>query len=99
MESYPEGRLVRLVGNFTTAAGAYQDPSMVRVVIETPTGVQTSYTYNVGLNVVKDSTGVYHVDIDTTGHPGVWLYRWYSTGTGQTATTDDAFQVLPAVPS
>jgi hypothetical protein len=50
-------------------------------------------TYGVGAELVKDSTGVYHVDIDAD-EAGKWLYRFYSTGTGQASSSIGEFIVF-----
>lgn len=99
MDTYAEGKLVRLIGTFTNNAGAVQDPAVVKVVVKTPEGVSTTYTYGTDVTLIKDSTGIYHFDVDTTGKPGVWHYRWYSTGSGQSATTDSYFEVRQAYPT
>lgn len=99
MDIYAEGKKVRLTGTFTTSAGVAQDPTTVKVAVETPSGTTTTYTYGTDAGVIKSGTGVYYIDVDTTGEPGVWYYRWYATGTGQTATTYDHFRVREARPA
>lgn len=54
----------------------------------------TTYTYGVGGEIVKDSTGVYHVDIDLTAS-GVYHYQWLSTGTAAGAD-EGKFTVNPS---
>jgi len=82
--TYDTGDLVRVTGTFTTAAGVALDPTALYLKYKNPAGTVTTLTYGVDAAVVKDSTGVYHVDISATT-AGVWMYRWYSTGTGQAA--------------
>lgn len=98
MANYAEGKLVRLTGTFSNSAGTAIDPDVVKVVVQDPAGTTTTYVYGTDAEVVKDSVGTYHIDVDTTDSAGIWYYRWYSTGTGQTATTDDYFRVLAARP-
>ena len=81
---YQLGDLVRATGTFTTAAGAALDPSVVKCSVITPLAVTTTYTYGTDAALVKDSAGIYHVDVNAAS-VGTWHYRWFSTGTGQAA--------------
>jgi hypothetical protein len=80
---YDIGDLVRCTGTFASS-GTNVNPSAVMFKVRTPAGVVTTYTYGVDAALVRDATGVYHVDVsaDTAGD---WLYRFWSTGTGQAA--------------
>lgn len=40
--------------------------------------------------VVKDSTGVYHFDLNLTA-PGTWMFRWLTTGQNQAAEEGGIF--------
>jgi hypothetical protein len=89
--AYQIGDLVRVQGSFTTIAGVPTDPTAVFFSFKNPSQTITTYTYGVDAALVKDSTGVYHVDVSvpsTTAALGTWYYRFYSTGTGQTAAED-----------
>ena len=72
------------VATFTVTAGvpsatyALADPSTVTLLVETPAGVQTTYTY-AGGTVTKDSVGVYYRDVPMTAS-GQWIFRWTGTG-------------------
>lgn len=90
MTTYDKGDLVRATGTFTTSAGAATDPTAVFVKYTNPSGSITTLTYGTDAALVKDSTGVYHVDIDANA-VGAWTYRFYSTGTGQAAAEGDFF--------
>lgn len=81
---YDQGELLRATGTFKTSADALLDPSVVLFEFRKPGAAVVLYTYPTDTQLVKDSTGVYHVDLslDTAG---AWVYRWYSTGTGQAA--------------
>lgn len=83
---YEIGALVRLTGTFTDPNNddAAIDPTNVLLDVKEPGKDVTSYTYGVGGTIVKDSTGAYHADISVST-AGRWWYRWYSTGTAQTA--------------
>lgn len=94
MKLYDKGDIVQVTGAFTNAAAAPQDPTAVVFRMVNPAGTVTSYTFGVDGQLVKDSVGNYHVDVDASVE-GVWHYRWESTGTGQAAeegqfTVDDS---------
>lgn len=88
---HDEGDLVRCSGAFTDSDGNATDPTVVLFKFQNPAGTETSYTYGVDAELVKDSTGNYHVDINANA-VGTWYYRFYSTGTGQ-AADESAFIV------
>lgn len=77
--TYDIGDIVRLSGTFTDTGGEPIDPTAVTVQYLDPDG---NVTTQGSLN--HPSTGFYYVDI-TVDSPGVWAYRIYSTGTGQSA--------------
>ena len=82
--SYAKGDTIRISGAFTVSSVA-TDPTTVTLVIETPAGVETTYTY-AAAQITKASTGNYYKDI-VLSESGYWKYRW--TGTGTVATVDD----------
>jgi len=82
--TYDVGDLVRCTGTFTNAAGTAVDPTAVSFMLRAPSGTETTYTYGVDAELVRDGTGVYHVDVDAD-EEGAWYYRFESTGTGQAA--------------
>ena len=84
MNSYDVGALVRCSAAFTTLAGVAIDPTVVKFKYRTRDGTATTLTYGTDAALVKDSVGNYHVDVSVTAS-GDWLYRFESTGTGQTA--------------
>ncbi len=86
--AYSTGDLIRVEGSFTNAAGAAVDPTAVFAKYKTPAGVTTTLTYGVDAALVRDSAGNYHIDIDANSE-GRWRYRFYSTGTGQSAQEED----------
>lgn len=92
--SYDLGDLVRVSGAFTTAAGVAQDPSVVKCSVRSPAGVVTTYTYGTDPELMKDSTGNYHIDV-SAATIGTYYYRWFSTGTGQ-AADEGWFEVIDA---
>lgn len=81
--AYDIGDLVRCTGTFASS-GANVNPAAVMFKAKSPAGVVTTYTYGVDAALVRDATGVYHVDVSAT-EAGDWSYRFWSTGTGQAA--------------
>ena len=72
----------RVTATFETASGTDTDPTAVYFKFTNPAGTTTTYEYGTDAEVVKSATGVYYVDIDCSA-AGVYLWRFYSTGTGQ----------------
>lgn len=97
MNTYTDGELVKCTGTFKDENDVVADPSTVTFVYETPAGAVTELVYGTDAEVVKDSTGVYYVNLDTTGVPGTWKYRFFSSGNGQ-AAAQSKFKVMRAVP-
>jgi len=83
---YDMGDLVRVTSTWTDPLNgdAAIDPTTVYLAVQEPSGKTITYTYNVDVEVVRSSTGVYYSDI-SLGSAGPWYYRWYSTGTAQAA--------------
>lgn len=104
---YDIGDTVRLysafrAATFSIAAGvpsatyALTDPSTVSLLIETPAGAQTTYTYAAG-DVTKAETGVFYRDLALTA-AGQYIARW--TGTGSAVAGGEAtIQVRPQTAS
>lgn len=56
------------------------DPTAVTAKVLSPDGLLVaSYVYGSDNELVKDSTGVYHVDVDVND-PGPWTVRFQGTG-------------------
>ena len=85
MGAYYAGNKVRISVAFTDSTGAPTDPGAVSLKYGFSVQAVTVQTYNPG-NVIKDSTGNYHYDFDTTGLNGKLLYEWIATGAGQSST-------------
>jgi len=95
MNNYDKGDVVRCYGHFTNNLDADIDPTSVFFSVIDPTQAQTNYQYGVGIQIIKDSVGHYHADVDADLE-GYYRYRWYSTGTGKAA--DDAWFVVDPTP-
>src|ERR1035437_2443030 len=90
--TYVSGTVVRLHTNpaltppgipFTSIAGTVVNPDVVTFEWTFQGQTPVTYTYTTGstppdpsLMIVKDSTGVFHVDLDTTGYDGTLTYAW-----------------------
>lgn len=83
LNAYDIGDLVRCTGTFASS-GSNVNPTAVMFKVKTPAGVVTTYTYGTDAALVRDSTGVYHVDV-SAAEAGEYVYRFWSTGTGQAA--------------
>lgn len=56
------------------------NPTTLKFKVKNPAGTITTYTYGTDAELVRDSTGAYHIDISAT-QAGTYRYRWESTGT------------------
>ncbi len=83
---YDIGDLVRCTGTFASS-GANVNPAAVMFKVRAPSGLVTTYTYGVDAELVRDATGVYHVDVSASD-AGTWAYKFWSTGTGQAAAEE-----------
>lgn len=93
-EIYPVGSLVSVYGTFRNNIGALADPTNVYFELTNPAGTTVVLHYGVD-PVIKDSTGVYHINVDANA-VGLYQYHIYATGTGQAATFG-AFNVYEGV--
>lgn len=64
---------------FTNLAGAVADPTIITFRAKSPAGVTTSYVYATDAEVVKESTGVYRLDLPCLLAGTYWV-RWEGTG-------------------
>ena len=80
MNAYDIGQQVRFSVTFKSQSGALTDPTGVKAKVQDPSGNEATYTYGVGVAVVKDAgLGKYHLDL-TIDEQGLWVYRWEGTG-------------------
>lgn len=84
MTEYVVGNVVRCATTFTDISGTAIDPTVVAFTYRVDAGDPTVYTYPTDAQLVKDSTGNYHVDISADTE-GTYHWRFYSTGTGKAA--------------
>lgn len=85
-----EGHSLRLPGVFKVSNVA-TDPTTVTFKIKSPSGTVTTYIYATDAQLVKDSTGNYHVDW-LFNESGDWWYEWI--GSGITAPGRNKFRVI-----
>ena len=90
--TYDIGDVVRISAGFTNASAAAADPTAVTVSYRNPsTGAVSELNYGVDAEVIKDSTGNYHMDITTANH-GIYYYKWEGSG-AVVATVEGFFEV------
>jgi hypothetical protein len=95
MNYYKLGQKVRLIVNFKVN-GVLTDPTTVTCKIMDPSKNVTTYVYGADAALVKDSIGVYHVDV-ITDEKKQWNYRFEGTGVC-TAVEESAFGVQSVFP-
>ena len=97
MSTYITGTLVTVNAEFidqTTKLPA--DPTTVTLATSVNGAAPTIYTYGGGV-IVKDGTGLYHAELDTTAQPGTWLYEWGGVGNVQAVNVSGFTVVTPPV--
>jgi hypothetical protein len=79
--------------------GVPTDPTTVKFVWSVSGGAETTWTYQVDNEVVKDSTGIYHVNLDSTPYPSQTINaKFVSLGVCQTVG-EISIDVDAAVPA
>ncbi len=89
------GNLVRVRATFKNENGVKVDPATVQVSVKKPDLTITTYIYGTNPEVIKESVGVYYIDINTTNAVGNWFFVWKSSGTYQ-AIGQTTFEVVSA---
>jgi hypothetical protein len=90
MNSYDVGDLVRLSATFEVSDVA-TNPTATTFKIKVPSGTVTTYVYGTDAQLVRDSTGHFHVDWSVT-ESGPHYWRMAGTGSAQ-AAEESAFFV------
>src|SRR4051794_14834239 len=85
---YVKGATPRLLGAFRDLNGDLIDPGGVKVYVKDPAGVVMIKIFGTDTEVVKESTGRYHMEVEANV-VGRWTYRFESTGTGKAADERD----------
>jgi len=90
--SYYIRKLIELKVTFRNDAGAVTDPTSPTLAIHKPDGTITTYVHPTDTALMKDSTGVYHVNYIPTMRG---THKWEAYGTGAVYTGEmAAFNVL-----
>ncbi len=92
--TYPIGAVVQVATLFATDGVAVDPTAVLFSYMPVALGTATTLTYGTDAALVKDSTGNYHVNLDTTSYGGQWNWRFFSTGTGQ-SSIESSFYVRP----
>jgi uncharacterized protein YfaS (alpha-2-macroglobulin family) len=86
--AYDAGDVVPCSFAVNNSAGTAADPTGLTFKIRSPAGTVTTYTYGTDSQLVKDSTGRYHVDWPVpaaAASEGLWSVRFEATGTNACA--------------
>jgi hypothetical protein len=85
---YEQHSLVRLQATFKNAALTLTDPTTVSIKLTLPDRSVTTYVYGTDSEVVKDSTGVFYLDLicDTAG---IHKYHYHGTGAVQASKSGE----------
>ncbi len=89
------GNLVKVRATFKDELNVKQDPATVTVMVKQPDTTIVTYVYGTDPEVVRESQGVYYIEVDTTDEPGHWYFIWSSSGTYQ-AVGQTTFEVASA---
>lgn len=94
VNEYDIGDSVRISVSTATDAGVPTDPTGLTVRYKVANGTAVVLTYGTDAEVVKDSSGEFHMDIDLTSDMNGALvkYRWVATGAVKGAD-EGAFKV------
>lgn len=76
----------RVTFTYHDSVGALANPTVTTATVTTPAGVSTTYTYGTDAALVRDSTGVFHIDVTFTT-AGTWTVEGHGTGAVTAAAT------------
>ncbi len=89
MAQYNLGQVAVLSAVFEDAATEEAaDPTTVTCTVIAPDGTETTYTYGTDAQLLKDSTGHYHLDQYCT-LPDTWYYQFKGDGDAGTLRAAD----------
>lgn len=86
------GDLVHLAVTYKTSAGAFVDPTSIVFQIKLPSEAKIVYTYLLTADIVRASTGSYHVDYLVI-ESGKHYFKWAGTGAAY-AAEESSFTVV-----
>lgn len=92
MASFIAGDFIRFAATFSLEpGGSPSDPGFVVFIYAVGGMPSTTLNYVASVStigdIIRDSAGVYHVDLDTTGNAGTWVSEWASQGAPQAVST------------
>lgn len=91
--TYQIDTLLMLSANFFAAGGVIPaDPGAVTLIIQDPTGANTTYTNASSPAIVKVSTGVYTFEF-APAKSGQWIYKWQGASPVEVTSPDTYFTV------
>jgi hypothetical protein len=84
-------------GGFRDASGNLTDPGMVTLSWRTGQEQPVQSTTYPSSLIVKDGTGLYHADLDTSGATTIdtWTYEWSGAGGVQAAAVNSFAVTIP----
>lgn len=71
------------------------DPDSVKLSVRRPGGKVRTYVYGTDAELVKDSTGRYHLDL-LCHLPGLWYVRGFTETSGQQCAQEQQIVVIEA---
>lgn len=86
MSEFTQGDVARLSLTVADIDGAAVAPSALALMLQLPSGAQTAAT------VTAEGVGQYYSDVEFD-EPGVYIYRWESTGTYKGAVEGEIFVI------
>lgn len=89
---YDFGDVARMTVEFRVD-GVLTDPTTISATVKKPDGTVTVYTTLTVLPIVRDSQGVYHLDVPAN-QPGTWTFKFAGTGAAEDIGTN-SFYVQP----
>jgi hypothetical protein len=95
MDIYFKDQILRITAEFRDNAGDLADPTTVEFSYRVDHGTVTEYKYGEDVEVVRDSLGVFYIDI-TLSVSGTWAYHFIGGGAIENAI-EDTFRVLTAL--
>lgn len=107
MNTYLAGNIVRVatysgttaspVGGFLDQNGVPGDPTVITLSYRPGPGAAVVTAIYPAAPIVRDGTGLYHADLDTTGtSPSAeWTYVWDGTGAIQAAAANAFIATAP----
>ena len=85
--AYTVGDIAVVAVIFYDSSGVPADPTTVTLRVSRQSNTVIQYIYLIDLELVKDSVGNYHANLNLTT-AGLWCFRWIGTGAVQTAVQE-----------